>query len=166
MKRRLLPVLAGVLMAHATGQVADAIDEAWWYRLTNASLGESYSLDTANDGINDPMMAPTGNYSGQFWRFSAEGSAYRMTNAFLGLGRSLDNIADGSNPLFMCESNQYKGQRWHLTPAGEGYFRLTNDDLGDSRPLDTRPEWPYRPFPGKTGNSQSQLWKLTKVRRR
>jgi len=51
--------------------------ETWWftpvgdgyYRVTTSYLGSNYSLDIVNDGINNNqlVMAPSGNYSGQYW---------------------------------------------------------------------------------------------------
>ena len=37
------------------------------FRLTNAFLKESRSLDTYSGTENKPFMGDTGNYSGQFW---------------------------------------------------------------------------------------------------
>jgi hypothetical protein len=40
------------------------------FRIQNAALGDARSLDTPNDTTNDPLMAPTGNYTGQVWKIT------------------------------------------------------------------------------------------------
>jgi hypothetical protein len=63
----------------------------------------------------------------------------------------------------MGQSGTYSGQCWHLTPVGDGYVRLTNDFLGNSRALDTHSEPGHKPCMADSGNYSGQLWKLTKV---
>lgn len=74
-----------------TGETSDdRIDEGYYYRLTNSYLGEASSLDTAPDAPNAPFMAKSGDYSGQYWKFTFHDGCYRLTNMFLGPDRSLD----------------------------------------------------------------------------
>jgi hypothetical protein len=40
-----------------------------WFRFTNKLLGRGRSMDTAPDNKDIPYLAPTGNRSGQFWKF-------------------------------------------------------------------------------------------------
>ena len=117
MKIRSIAILIAALMA-AAALGDERIDEDYWSRLTNTYLGDKYSLDTANDGVNEPMMALTGDYSVQYWRFSFHHGVYRMTNMFLGLERSLDTYADGSNAPFMGDSGNHSGGIWSRRETG------------------------------------------------
>ncbi|MEM7343415.1 MAG: flagellar filament outer layer protein FlaA, partial [Chloroflexota bacterium] len=64
---------------------------------------------------------------------------------------------DGENVAFMGEAGNYSGQFWELTPQGEGYFRLTNQFLGEDRALDSDGDVL---FMGQTGDTTTQLWAL------
>ena len=138
------------------------IDDQQYYRLTNSYLGYAYSLDTTPDAPHVPVMAKSGEYAGQYWKFTSHDGCYRMTNALLGAGKSLDTYSDGGNNPFMGPSGTYSGQCWHLTPVGDGYVRLTNDFLGNSRSLDTHSEPGHKPCMADSGDYSGQLWKLTK----
>ena len=143
----------------AADEATDQIDTNQWYRLTNSFLGEDYALDTYGD-THEPFMGDSGNYSGQYWKFTSEGNGYyRLSNMFLGDGRSLDTYSDTHEP-FMGDSGNYSGQYWKLTPLGDGNYRLTNMFLGDGRSLDTYSDT-FAPFMGDTGNYSGQFWKLT-----
>lgn len=48
------------------------------YRMTNPFIGPSYSLDVFS-GTMTPVMLPSGNYSGQFWRFYGQ----QLTNTYI-----------------------------------------------------------------------------------
>jgi hypothetical protein len=169
MRLRCLYVLLMVLMASfpvQTGAASEnAIDDRYYYRLTNSYLGEAYSLDTGPDAPNAPFMAKSGNYSGQYWKLSFHGGCYRLTNMLLGPDRSLDTYSDGKNAPFMGRSGAESGQRWHVTPAGDGYLRLTNDFLGNSRSLDTHSGSEHQPFMGGSDNYSGQFWKLSRLTR-
>ena len=87
MKYRSIPMLLTLLtlpQPALRGADSDRIDQRYYFRLTNTFLGDAYSLDTANDGVKGPMMAKSGDYSGQFWMFTRHDGVYRMTNLFLG----------------------------------------------------------------------------------
>lgn len=168
MKYRSIPMLLTLLtlpQPALRGADSDRIDQRYYFRLTNTFLGDAYSLDTANDGVKGPMMAKSGDYSGQFWMFTRHDGVYRMTNLFLGPERSLDTYSDGENTPFMGQSGEHSGQRWRLTPVGGGNYRLTNDYLGEGRSLDTYSDGANAPFMGQSGEYSGQLWKLTKLRR-
>lgn len=156
-------VLAGILASNTTA-TSQQIDTTFYYRLTNAFLKEGRSLDTYSSGENKPFMGRTGNYSGQFWKFTPNGDgSFRITNAFLGEGRSLDTYSNENNQPFMGQTGNYSGQRWYLTPVGGGYYRLTNAFLGRRRPLDTYSGTTNDPFMGDAGAYSGQVWKLTKL---
>jgi len=163
---RYIPVLFLMLIKPLSLPAAgDSIDDRYYYRLTNSYLGEAYSLDNNPDAPNAPVMAQSGDYSGQYWKFTFHDGCYRLTNMFLGPDRSLDTYSDGENAPFMGQSGDYTGQRWHVTPAGDGYVRLTNDYLGTSRSLDTHSGSGHEPFMGNSDNYSGQLWKLTRLSR-
>lgn len=136
------------------------IDTDQFYRLTNIALSSGRSLDTAGSGLNEPMMADSGNYTGQKWRLVPVGGGYyRLINYFLGEGRSLDSFADGS--LGMSETGNFTGQYWKLTPLGDGRYRLTNQFFGDAWSLDTQDDAPHRPVMKPSDDSSGQYWILT-----
>jgi hypothetical protein len=143
----------------------DRIDRKYYYRLTNAYLGESFALDTRPDGEHTPVMAESGDFSGQLWRLEQHDGCYRLTNMFLGKSKSLDTHSGGKNQLFMGDSGNYSGQCWSLTPEHDGYFRLTNLFLGTSHSLDNSPAEGHAPLMAESGNFSGQLWKLTRLGR-
>lgn len=157
----------GVLGVLAAGTArAQAIDTAYYYRLSNSFLGTSRSLDTYSDGQNAPFMGKTGSYTGQLWKLTPLGDGtYRLTNAFLGESRSLDTYSDGENAPFMGKTGNYSGQRWRLVPLPDGTYRLQNAFLGTSRALDTFSGGENKPFMGKTDQDYSgQHWVLRRVK--
>src|SRR5262249_57902649 len=86
------------------------------FRLTNRFRGDGLALDTRNDGVNDPEMAPTGPRSGQFWKITpVTGSEYRFTNEFLGERRSLEARSDRGHRLVLGATADLVAQRWTLT---------------------------------------------------
>jgi hypothetical protein len=150
MRLRSLPVLLMIFPVFAGEINSGGLDERYYYRLTNSCLGDDYSLDTAPDGLNAPMMAKSGNSTGQYWKFTFHDGYYRLTNVFLGADLSLDTYSNGANAPFMAQSGTETGQRWHITRLGDGYVRLTNDYLGTARSLDTHSDSAHAPFMGQT----------------
>ncbi len=139
------------------------IDTNFYYRLTNAALGNGRALDTYSD-THEPFMARSRNVTGQHWRLTPLGNNhYRLTNLFLGVNRALDTYSDTHEP-FMARSRNVTGQFWKLTPVGNGRFRLTNRFLGSGRSLDTR-RASREPFMGNSGNTAGQKWRLEKLSR-
>jgi hypothetical protein len=63
----------------------------------------------------------------------------------------------------MGQSGAPSGQCWHLTPASDGYVRLTNDFLGNSRSLDTSSDSGHKPFMADSGNFSGELWRISVV---
>jgi hypothetical protein len=92
-----------------------------FYRLHTRSGGEALSLDVINDagasGSIDLHLAPTGQYSGQYWRFDewpADGTPfrYRLSNNFTGLDKHLDVYSDTLVPHLA--GGDFTGQHWNL----------------------------------------------------
>ncbi|MFO0953721.1 MAG: RICIN domain-containing protein [Isosphaeraceae bacterium] len=101
------------------------INENIYYRITN-NTEAGKSLDIVNDARdNKPIMANTGNFTGQMWKFEAVGAGYyRITNNFQP-GKSLDIINDNSDSrLIMSKTSNYSGQHWKLSPLGNGTYRI------------------------------------------
>lgn len=159
--------LAFLLMLPALmGETRDGgFDPQYYYRLTNAYLGEGYSLDTTVSDKFFPIISKSSNSAGQYWKFTVQGSCLRLSNVALGTDRSLDNYQTGQHPPFMAPTGNYSGQCWHMAPAGDGYVRLTNDYLGNSHSLDTYSDREHLPFMAETSTASGQLWKLTRLTR-
>ncbi|MCA9950997.1 MAG: hypothetical protein KDE48_15200 [Anaerolineales bacterium] len=148
------------LPSAAADEATDPIDTNQWYRLTNMFLGTGFALETYSGATNDLFMGDSGNYSGQYWKFTPAGDGYYfLTSMAYGDGRFLDTYGDTHEP-FMAYDGGYSGQYWQLIPAGDGYFRLSNMFLGNGRSLDTYSDT-YDPFMGNTGNYSGQFWQLT-----
>lgn len=144
----------------AADEAGAQIDTDQWYRLTNSFLGDDFALEAYSDAPNSLYMGSTGNFSGQYWKFTPLGDGYyRMTSQAFGDGRSLDTYSDTHAP-FMGDSGNYSGQYWKLISLGNGYFRLSNMFLGEERSLDTYSDT-HAPFMGQSGNYSGQFWKLT-----
>jgi len=165
MRLQSLPILLMIFPALAGEINTGGLDERYYYRLTNSYLGDAYSLDTAPDGPNAPVVAKSGNSAGQYWKFTFHDGYYRLTNVLLGADLSLDTYSDGTNAPLMAQSGTETGQRWHVIRLGDGYVRLTNDYLGNSRSLDTHSDAAHTPFMGQTSRASGQLWKITKLAR-
>lgn len=88
------------------------------YALRTAYLGECFSLDVINDGVNTtPCLAAAGGFTGQMWTLTPwPDGTYRLTNDFTGPGTSLDTSADTHDPWL--NTGDHTGQHWTLTGAG------------------------------------------------
>ena len=139
------------------------LDTSFYYRLTNTFLGPGQSLDVRSDGSYLLKMAPTGNYTGQFWKLvPLGGGKYALRTAYLGDGFSLDVINDGvDNTPKMSATGNYSGQSWSLVPWGDGTYKLTNDFTGPDKALDTYSDT-HDPFLGP-GDHTGQHWTLTQL---
>jgi hypothetical protein len=122
-------VSAGPAIAMASAQ-ARAPEATAYYSLVNAAHGDRWSLDIRNDDAlnNQPVLARSGNFSGQHWRLTKFGDGYyRMTTQWLGDQRSLDIINDGraDATAVLADSADVSGQQWKITPLPDGNVRLT-----------------------------------------
>ena len=88
------------------------------YALRTAYLGECFSLDVINDGINTtPCMATTADVTGQQWTLTPlAGGTYRLTNDFTGPDVSLDTQGATHEPDL--NTGDHTGQHWTLTKVG------------------------------------------------
>lgn len=109
---------------------AQIIEPNYYYRISNV-WQENKSIDVANSGqMNIVWAAESGNYTGQFWKFTPMGNGYyRLTTAWQGPTRSLDIVNDGVNndKPQLATSGNYSGQAWVITPVDllPNVFRLT-----------------------------------------
>ena len=69
----------------------------------------------------------------------------------------------GNHPLLMAVTGSFSGQCWHLNAEHDGYFRLANDYLGNSRSLDTYSDGDRAPFMAETSTASGQYRKLTRL---
>ena len=100
-------------------QGVDTIDSNFYYRLSTKWQGPGRSLDIVNDGSNNnrPILANTGDFTGQMWRFTPVGDGYyRLTTRWQGDAKSLDVINDGkdNNRLILAGTANVTGQMWML----------------------------------------------------
>lgn len=158
-------ILAGVVCFLA--MPAYSIDSNTWYKLTTSWQGTGKALDVINDGKNNKIhLANSGNYSGQFWKFTpTKNGYYRLTTQWQGANKSLDVINDGkNNRLHLAKTADYSGQHWKVKSLGNGYYRLTTLWQGDGKSLDIINDGVNNKLQlANTGNFSGQLWKLTPV---
>tara|TARA_R110001592_G_scaffold362581_1_gene677219 strand:+ start:1874 stop:4144 length:2271 start_codon:yes stop_codon:yes gene_type:complete len=73
-------------------------------RIHNASLGEAKSIDSE---IAKPKIAATGNYSGQYWKFTPTSAGWFMiSNSYQGPNKVLDSANGGDFPLYLQDSSK------------------------------------------------------------
>ncbi|KAJ6082373.1 hypothetical protein N7499_007247 [Penicillium canescens] len=160
---------AGANVHAARSYISTTIDPGTWYRLTNAHLGPSISLDVINDGVGNKegllKMSPSADYSGQFWRFIPQPSSgtYKIQNMFLGPNRALDVYGNDRTKPHLATEGNYSGQMWTLDGWGDTTWRLLNAYSGDGLRLDTYLDT-HGLFMGD-GNNSGQHWTLTAVRK-
>ena len=81
---------------------------------THSVTVNGVSYFTANDGVYEPAMRATGNYSGQLWHITPAGNGtFRLTNEFRGPGNSLEAQPDGS--LHMAPNKNDASQYFRIT---------------------------------------------------
>jgi hypothetical protein len=142
-----------------------SLDTSFYYRLTNRFQGPGESLDVHSDGSRRLKMAPTADYSGQYWKLVDLGSGkYALRTDYLGDCFSLDVINDGKNETpWLYATGKYSGQSWSLAPWGDGTFKLWNDFTGSGKSLNVY-AGSFEPFVG-TGDHSGQHWVLTPIRK-
>lgn len=138
-----------------------------WYRLTNTFTGTSLSLDVVNDGgqasSGTLQMAPSGNFSGQYWQLesSHSSSKYTLHTQFLGPNKRLDVYGNDKTKPHLADAGNYSGQIWTITAWGDGTFRLTNEYSGSGLHLDVYSDTKV-PFLGD-GDHSGQHWTFTPI---
>ncbi|WP_153801074.1 RICIN domain-containing protein [Foetidibacter luteolus] len=160
-----LPLL--FLLCFSTAATAQ-VDTGFYYRLTTQWQGDGKSLDVINDGKNNNQLqlATTGNYSGQYWKFTPIGNGYyRLTNQWQGALKSLDILNDGkNNSPILANTGSYSGQNWKVTTLGNGYYRFTTMWQGDGKSLDVINDGKNNRLQlANTGLYSGQFWKLTRM---
>ncbi|RYP66814.1 hypothetical protein DL771_007612 [Monosporascus sp. 5C6A] len=146
--------------------MAAHFDPYTWYRLTNNFSGRSMALDVRNDGgLNSTgllMMAPSGYYSGQFWRFIPQSpGVFKLHTMFLGPNRVLDVSGGGKATPHLAREGDFSGQFWTLESWGDGAWKLTNAYTGPELHLDIYPDT-YEPCMAE-GNCTGQHWHITDI---
>jgi M6 family metalloprotease-like protein len=143
-----------------------SLDTSLFYRLTNNFQGQDKALDVKPDGSCRLMMAPTADYSGQFWRLvDLGGGKYALRTLYLGDCFSLDVINDGvkNDTPWLYATGGFTGQSWSLSPWGDGTYKLSNDFTGPDRSLNVYDQ-SFDLFMG-SGNFSGQHWHLTPLRK-
>jgi hypothetical protein len=82
-----------------SGFTTEFWDPNYYYRLTNQLNGPGKSLDTFSGGSNTCFMGDTGNFTGQFWFFTARSTpagSYTMQNLFGGPNLGLEGADTGT----------------------------------------------------------------------
>jgi hypothetical protein len=89
------------------------------YAIRNEQLGDGYSLDVVNDGVNDFLsMTEAEDASGQAWTLTPWGDGtWRLTNECTGPDRCLDIRDDTQEPCFAAGDRP--GMHWSLTAVDE-----------------------------------------------
>ena len=144
---------------------AQNFDDGRYYRLTTMWQGEGRSLDVVNDGRNNKLiLADTGNYSGQYWKFTrVEDGYYRLSTKWQGEGQPIDVVNDGvNNKLTLKTRGNYTGQHWRVVRLSNGYYRLTNRWRGEGKSLDIVNDGANnKPILADTGDYSGQYWRIT-----
>ena len=140
-----------------------------WYRLTNAYTGPNIALDVVNDNGTASsgilQMAPSGNFSGQYWQLipypSASSNTYALFTSFLGPNKRLDVYGNDATKPHLSDAGNYSGQIWTISPWGDGTWRLWNQFSGSSLHLDVYSDTKV-PFMGD-GDHTGQHWTFTPI---
>ncbi|KAH0551454.1 hypothetical protein GP486_007333 [Trichoglossum hirsutum] len=146
--------------------MAASFDSNAWYRLTNRYLGTSIALDVINDGLNDTegllTMAPSADYSGQYWQLLPQSSGtFKLRTMFLGPDRVLDVYENDSAKPHLAIAGNYSGQNWMVERWGDGTWKLSNAYSGLSMHLDTYSDT-HEPFL-EGGDHTGQHWSITAI---
>jgi len=138
-----------------------------WYRLTNTFTGPTMSLDVVNDSgptsSGELQMAPTGNYSGQYWQlvhYPYDSSpTFALFTEFLGANKRLDVYGNDATMPHLGDAGDYTGQIWTISAWGDGTWMLTNQYSGSGLHLDVYSDTKV-PFMGD-GDHTGQHWIFT-----
>jgi hypothetical protein len=131
-------------------------DPERWYSLTNSFLGPDVRFQT--NGTTCTMLG-TSDVTGEYWRFvPIGGGRYHLRSLDGGQSRQIEG-GDGSLPCDLQPTGSWTGMNWSVTPisGANGYFRLTNENFGSAKSLDTNPE----PRMLDSGNFSGQFWMFT-----
>ncbi|EPS31089.1 putative Ricin B-related lectin [Penicillium oxalicum 114-2] len=126
------------------------------------------ALDVDNDGVDNKegvlKMAPSANYSGQFWQFMPQLSGeYKLCTMFLGPDRVLDVYGNDKTKPHMARVGNYSGQLWVVEGWGDGTWKSSNAYSGKKLHLDTY-AGTYEPFMGDRDHA-GQYWTITAIKK-
>lgn len=142
-----------------------------WYRFTLPNR-PGYSLDIINDGHAHEdgklQIAPTGNYSGQFWQLIRSPSdRYRIRTMYTGPDMYLTvRDEDNLDPHLTAESGKV-GRLWHIVPCGNGTVKIKLNVSGRDYWLGSKHDtnWSRSQRPVLSHQEdQTQVWKAESVR--
>lgn len=163
-RRMFMGLMTSFMVSFPLSVQAQDFDNGRYYRLTTMWQGDGKSLDVVNDGINNQLvLAETGNYSGQYWRFTRLSDGYyRLTTQWQGMGRSLDVVNDGVNDkLVLAETGNYSGQHWRVERQPNGFYRLTTLWQGTGKSLDVVNDGTNNRLRlAPSGDFSGQYWKI------
>ena len=140
-----------------------------WYRLTNAFTGPNLALDIINN--NGPAssgvlhMAPSGNFSGQYWQLTPYSSpscdTYALFTMFLGPDKRLDVFGNDETKPHLADAGNFSGQSWTIYPWRDGTWQLWNQYTGSRLHLDVYGDTKV-PFMSD-GDHNGQHWTFTPI---
>ena len=108
-------------------------------------------------------MAPSGSFSGQYWRLipfpTSSSTTYALYTDFLGPAKRLDVYGNDKTMPRLAAAGDFTGQIWTVVPWGDGTWRLTNEYSGSGLHLDVYSDTKV-PFMGD-GDHSGQHWILT-----
>jgi hypothetical protein len=137
-------------------------DPAYYYRITNQSLGATQSLDTFSGSLQCIMSTP-----GQAWYFTTVSGGFTMKSAFQGEARVLEG-GDGTGPCVLSAPPIATGQIWTVPVAVAQFpntYRLQNVFFGANRSLDASVTIGGVASPRMlaTANTAAQAWSFTRL---
>lgn len=149
-------------------QGSSAISANAHYFLSTDFRGVNMRLDVHNGGQHNNMthLAPAGDFSGQFWKFTPAGDGFhKITSMFRGDTMCLDtfNGGDYNNMPHLTQCANYSGQLWKLEPSGGGKYRLKTNFRGDGMCLDIFNGGQHNNMPhlAQCADYSGQLWSLS-----
>ena len=110
-------------------------------------------------------MAPSGNFSGQYWQLvpfpSGSTNTYALYTLFLGPNKRLDVYGDDVTKPHLADAGNFAGQIWNIIPWGDGTWQLWNQYSGSRIHLDVYSDTKV-PFLGD-GDHSGQHWTFTPI---
>lgn len=89
------------------------VQEGSTYHIYTKALGEGQAIDSDTQKTH---RAKKGNFSGQFWHFTAQGNWYGLSNNYQGINKALDTYNAPNNYVFFKKkANNTSGTYWEKT---------------------------------------------------
>ncbi len=135
------------------------------FYLVNKQYGESVYLQAlTKDEFKDKLIMKSGEQGNRQWEITDLGTGF-FTIKTTADGKSLDINPNKKENIIMATTGNSAAQRWKMTPAGNDYFRLTNESLGDGKSLEAVTFSKYTVEMVKSSDTDlGQLWKITKIK--